>query len=128
MPRISKTKEDRIKETILAFLFQQAPQAIFTYHIAQETARDEEYIKKLMLDLEAKGIVSSVKKNPRGIDYTKRIRWRLTDSAYNAYKNLNNPNSDIHNTETPLIPDQAIVEKTEQIEKEQKEQINQKEQ
>jgi len=90
MPKISNTKEAKIKETILHHLFQQSPKSLFTYHIAQELARDEEYIKKLMTDLEAQGFVSGIKKNSKGIDYSRRIRWRLSSKAYDAYKKINN--------------------------------------
>jgi hypothetical protein len=89
MPRISNIKEEKIKETILAFLFQNTPRALFTYHIAQELARDEEFVKRLLLELEGKELVQAVKKSPKGEDYSRRIRWRLSDKAYQAYKNLN---------------------------------------
>jgi hypothetical protein len=93
MPRISQTKESKIKETILHFLFQQSPKALFTYHIAQELARDEEYVKKLMMELEGKTLVTSVKKNSEGRDYSRRIRWRLSAQTYETYKKLNGPQS-----------------------------------
>ncbi|MEM2121906.1 MAG: hypothetical protein QXK80_02795 [Candidatus Pacearchaeota archaeon] len=89
MPKISETKENKIKEAILHLLFEQSPKALFTYHIAQELARDEEYIKKLMLELESKNMVLSVKKNSQGKDYSRRIRWRLSPHVYDAYKRLN---------------------------------------
>ncbi len=89
MPRISKIKEEKIKETILAFLFQHTPKALFTYHIAQELARDEEFIKRLLLELEEKELIFGVRKNPGGEDYSRRIRWRLSDKTYQAYKDLN---------------------------------------
>ena len=89
MPRISQVKEEKIKEAILAFLFQHTPKALFTYHIARELARDEEFIKRLLLELEGKEFILGVRKNPEGQDYSRRIRWRLSDKAYQAYKNLN---------------------------------------
>jgi len=96
MPRISQTKETKIKETILHLLFEQSPKSLFTYHIAQELARDEEYIKKLMEALELSGLVASVRKNPKGLDYSRRIRWRLSNKAYDAYKKVNG-NTPINN-------------------------------
>ncbi|MCX8193768.1 MAG: hypothetical protein N3G19_00145 [Candidatus Pacearchaeota archaeon] len=89
MPKISETKEKKIKESILHLLFEQSPKALFTYHIARELARDEEYIKKLMLELESKNMILSVKKNSKGKDYNRRIRWRLAPQVYDAYKRLN---------------------------------------
>jgi hypothetical protein len=88
MPRISNKKEDKIKESVLHLLFQQAPKAMFTASISQELARDEEYVKKLLLDLESKKLVSSVKKNQEGIPLKRRIRWHLTQPAYETYKKM----------------------------------------
>ncbi len=88
MPQISSKKEEKIKESILLFLFQNSPKSLFTAHISQELARDEEYTKKLLQDLEIKKLVVSVKKNHEGIDYKKRMRWRLADKAYMMYKQM----------------------------------------
>jgi len=88
MPKISNEKENKIKEAILHLLFQESPKMLFTYHIAKELARDEEYIKKLLTELEKKGLVVSVKKSTNGKDYSKRIRWRISAQAYEAYKQL----------------------------------------
>ena len=85
MPRISEEKEKKIKESILYVLFQQTPKLLFTADVAKELARDEEFIKKLLLDLETRKFVISSKKNSLGQDYTRRIRWRLSNQAYQAY-------------------------------------------
>ncbi len=84
--KISKEKRDKISEQILALLFQNSPRLLFTYHIAKEIARDEEFVKELLLDLKNKGLISEVNKNPQGISYKKRARWKLSDKAYAAYK------------------------------------------
>lgn len=84
--KISKEKRDKISEQILAILFQNSPKLLFTFHIAKEIARDEEFVKELLLDLKNKGLISEVNKNPGGILYKKRARWKLTDRAYDAYK------------------------------------------
>ena len=95
MPQISKVKEDKIKESILSFLFQNSPKALFTAEISQELARDEEYIKRLLLELEQKDLIVSVRKNSQGIEYSKRIRWRLADKVYNVYKGVQIKTEDI---------------------------------
>jgi predicted transcriptional regulator len=84
--KISQEKRDKISEQILALLFQNSPKLLFTYHIAKEIARDEEFVKELLLDLKNKGLISEVNKNPQGISYKKRSRWKLSDKAYDAYK------------------------------------------
>jgi len=85
--KISAAKRDKISEQILAFLYSLSPKPEFTSKISAEIARDEEFIKNLLLDLKKKGLVVEIKKNPLGEEYSRRSRWRLTDAAYNAYKN-----------------------------------------
>lgn len=85
--KISREKKEKISEQILSFLFYQMPKSIYTAHIAQEIARDEEFVKKLLLELKQKNLVLEIKKNSKGIPYIKRSRWKLTQASYNAYKN-----------------------------------------
>lgn len=84
--KISEEKKEKIYEQILAFLYSISPKAVFTLNIAKELARDEEFIKSLLLNLKKKDLVIEVKKNPKGFPYLKRSRWKLSDSAYQAYK------------------------------------------
>ena len=84
--KISQAKKEKISEQILAFLYSINPKPVFTAHIAREIARDEEFIKKLLLDLKKKKLITEIKKNPKGIDYIRRSRWKLTDKAYEIYK------------------------------------------
>ncbi len=88
MPQISKEKEKRIKEEILHLLFHNSPKMLFTVQVAKELARDEEYIKRLLLDLEGQDLALSVKKNNQGIEYSRRVRWRLSNKAYTVYQDL----------------------------------------
>jgi hypothetical protein len=88
MPQISKKKEEKIKESIVTLLFNQSPRSLFTAHISQELARDEEFVKRLLEELEAKKLIVSVKKSSEGLDYKKRTRWRLSESAFKAYKSI----------------------------------------
>ncbi len=75
--RISKEKKDKIYEQILAFLYSVSPKPLFTLNIAKEIARDEEFIKSLLLDLKKKELIVEIKKNPEGLPYSKRSRWKL---------------------------------------------------
>ena len=88
MPRISEKKIKRIKEIILSFLFHNSPKAFFTYGIAQEIARDEEFCKRLLQELSKEELVVKVDKNSKGIKYLRRERWRLTNKAFKAYSEL----------------------------------------
>jgi len=84
--KLSQKKRDKISEQILAFLYSISPKPIFTSHLAIEMARDEEFVKKLLLELSKKGLVVEIKKNPKGKPYLKRSRWKLSDIAYKSYK------------------------------------------
>ncbi len=83
---ISEKNKQKISEQILAYLYSVNPKAVFTVQIARELARDEEFIKKLLISLKKKNFVSEIKKNPKGTPYLKRVRWRLSDKAYEVYK------------------------------------------
>ena len=84
--KISEQKIEKISEQVLAYLFSRNPQSIFTAHIGREIARDEEFIKKILISLKKKKLVIEVKKNKEGLDYLRRSRWKLSTEAYNSYK------------------------------------------
>lgn len=88
MTKLSEEKIRKIKEDILSLLYRTAPKSLFVAEISRELARDEEFIKRLLLGLEEKEFVVSVSKNPKGVDYQRRTRWRLTSKIYKAYKAL----------------------------------------
>jgi hypothetical protein len=94
MPIISKEKKDKISEQILHHLFTISPDSRFTSEIATEIARDEEFTKLLLLELDKKKLVIMVNKNQDGTTYLKRQRWRLSNSAFEVYKkHQNNQNA-----------------------------------
>jgi len=84
--KISEEKIEKISEQILVFLFSISPKAIFTSYIAKELARDEEFIKNILINLKEKKLITEIKKNKEGILYIRRSRWKLSDSIYNIYK------------------------------------------
>ena len=86
MPRLSKEKRDKISEQILHHLFTLSPESRFTTEIAKEIARDEEFTKAILLELEKKKLITEIKKNSNGVSYLKRQRWRLSNLAFEAYK------------------------------------------
>jgi len=83
---ISDKNKQKISEQILAYLYLITPRAVFTVQIAKEIVRDEEFVKQLLINLKEKGFVTDINKNPKGTTYLKRIRWKLSDNAYSAYK------------------------------------------
>ena len=88
MVRISEEKRNRIKSNVLSQLYDCFPKALFTAEISRLEARDEEFIKQLLLELQDKKLVSCIKKNPQGALYSRRCRWTLSPKAYSAYKQL----------------------------------------
>lgn len=91
--KISEKKREKISEQILAFLYSISPRFVFTFNIAEEIARDEEFVKKMLLKLKSQSLVIEIKKNPKGVPYTKRSRWKLSDAAYQVYKQNQHTNS-----------------------------------
>lgn len=86
MPTISDAKKEKISEHIIGHLFSITPEASYTADIAKEVARDEEFIKAILLNLEKQRLVVRVTKNAQGIEYGRRIRWRLSNRAFEAYQ------------------------------------------
>jgi len=84
--KISKEKRDKISEQTLFFLFTNHLKPFFTSEISRELARDEEFTKKLLLDLTKKKLLIKITKNSSGLDYSRRLRWRLSDKAFKIYK------------------------------------------
>jgi hypothetical protein len=83
--RISQEKTNKIIEQILHYLFQSFPNNPFTAEIAREIARDEEYIKKLLLDLKDKNIVVAIRRDNKGNPFSRKIKWKLTNKIYDLY-------------------------------------------
>lgn len=83
--KISEEKRKKISEHILTFLYSNTPKPLFTSFIAKEVARDEEFVKKLLLELKNKNLVVEINRNPKGKPYLRRSRWKLSDAAYQAY-------------------------------------------
>ena len=83
--KLSQEKKDKIIEQILAFLYHSFPKQPFTSEIAREIARDEEFFKRLLLEIKEKNLVTYVNKNKQGIIFTRRLKWRLTQKVYDVY-------------------------------------------
>ncbi len=99
--RISEDKKNKISEQILSSLFDKSPQALFTSQIAKELARDEEFTKDLLQELEKKGLIVKISKNSQGLDYSRRQRWRLSADVHDYFKNhpSNKDTSSLNNQE-----------------------------
>jgi len=87
--RLSIKKRERIAEHILSFLYNESPKTFFTSKIAEEIARDEEFVKNLLLELKDKKLVVEIKKNSQGKIYLRRSRWKISGGAYQIYHDDN---------------------------------------
>ena len=85
MPKLSDKKREKISENILSLLYHSFPNPLFTSKIADEAIRDEEFTKSLLKELEKKGLVELILKNHKGIKYSRRMRWRLSNKAHKIY-------------------------------------------
>ena len=92
MPTISTQKIEKISEQVVSYLYSIFPKLIFTSDIAKELARDEEFIKKILIELEKKELIVRIDKNPQGIQYLKRQRWRISNKAHNIYSKYQKQN------------------------------------
>jgi len=84
--KLSQIKKDKISEQILSFLYHSFPSEPFTAEIAREIIRDEEFVKRILLDLKAKNLVVSISKNNKGEPFSRRLKWRLSNKVYDVYK------------------------------------------
>ena len=84
--KISKEKKDKIAEQLLSILFHNFPKPQYTVNLARELARDEEFIKTILLALKEKQLVTEINKNQNVDQYLRRKRWMLSSQAYDAYK------------------------------------------
>jgi len=84
--KLSKQKRDKISEQILSHIFYSFPKQLFTVEIAREIARDEEFVKSILLELKDKGLIVQIRKNEKGKSFIRRQRWQLSSKAYSAYQ------------------------------------------
>jgi len=88
MPKISDEKIKKIEEQILYYLYSIFPKQVFTSDVARELARDEEFMKILLINLEKKGLIIRVDRNSEGIKYERRLRWRISNKIHDAYNQM----------------------------------------
>jgi hypothetical protein len=88
--KISQDKKNKILEQILLYLYKTFPSQPFTAEIAKEIARDEEFVKKLLFELQEKDFIIPIRKNKKGESFSRRIKWRLSNKVYEAYKSHQN--------------------------------------
>jgi len=81
MSKISQKKVDKIKSDILALLYEVNLKPLYTIQIANEIARDDEFVLRLLRGMEQDSLVKQANKGSRR-------RWKMTDKAYGKYLDL----------------------------------------
>lgn len=82
---ISEFKKEKIKEDILRILYDNFPKMLWTFEIAEEVIRDDEFCLKLLKNLKAKKLVNLTEESKGG--KIKR-RWGMHKNVYEEYKKL----------------------------------------
>lgn len=86
MVRLSTDTIKRIKEQILSELYHSSPKALYTNHLANLIIRDDEFTKKLLLEMEKDNLVEQVRKTSKGYQTLRRSRWKLTKEVLKAFE------------------------------------------
>jgi len=90
MPKISDKKIQRIKEEILSLLYENPAKPLYTSYIAEEMIRDEEFILRVLEELNKEGLIDKIQSNTNGKQYLARKKWTLQPKVYSQYKQLIN--------------------------------------
>lgn len=88
MSKLSQDKINKIKEEIISLLYNNNLKPMFTNEIANHLIRDEEFIKRILLELKKEHIIKEVIKSQKGTIYRRWRRWALSQKTYDAYNNL----------------------------------------
>ena len=81
MSKLSEKKIEKVKSDILSLLYENNLKPLYTFQIAEEIARDDEFVLRLLRNLERKELVKQANKG-------KRRRWMMTDRAYKTYSQM----------------------------------------
>ncbi len=87
MVKLSPKTLSLLKDDIISILYENNLKPLLTKEIASELRRDKEFTKTLLNELKQQGILSEVKKNNKGKDYIKRIRWVIKPELIKNMKN-----------------------------------------
>ena len=80
MSKISEEKMKRIKGAVCTLLYEKHPKTITANKIAEELVRDNEFISKILKDLESERIVLKTRKKEGKV-----YKWMLTSAAKKIY-------------------------------------------
>ena len=86
MVKLSTNTIKKIKEQILSELYHSSPKAPYTNQLANLIIRDDEFTKKLLMEMEKENLVEQIKKTSKGYQTIRRSRWKLTKNVLKAFE------------------------------------------
>lgn len=89
MVKLSEKTIQLLKDDIMSILYENPLKAMFTNEIAVELRRNNEFTKKLLLELKKKGLVEEVNKNKRGQEYLRNKKWRIPSRVLKVFDESN---------------------------------------
>jgi len=81
LSRVSPRTFGKVAEAALAFLNEKYPEALTCREVAEELARDNEFVAKVLFFLKDKGLAMQVTASPRGREYVRWTKWTLTPAT-----------------------------------------------
>ena len=85
MSSISNEKRERIKEELLRIIYENYPNFLYTYQIADLLIRDDEFVLNLLKQLKDKNLIFCLEESSGG---NVKRKWQLKREVYEQYKEL----------------------------------------
>lgn len=90
MVKLSQNTINLLKDDIVNILYENSLKPLFTNEVAFIMRRDNEFTKKLLMELKNLGIVEEIKFNTRKRNYLLRKKWRISNNVLKKYEEMNN--------------------------------------
>jgi hypothetical protein len=85
MSKLSFVKKERIKEEVLRAIYENYPNFLYTYQIAENIIRDDEFVLNLLNELKSKSLVYCIEETTGS---NIKRKWGLKKEVYEKYKEL----------------------------------------
>lgn len=86
MSRLSQNIINLLKDDIVNILYENSLKPLFTNEIAVIIRRDNEFTKRLLIELKNLGIIEDIKINNRKRSYLLRKKWRISNNVLKNYE------------------------------------------
>jgi predicted transcriptional regulator with HTH domain len=85
MSKVSDEKREKLKEEILRIIYENYPAFLYTYQIAENMIRDDEFVLNLLNELKNKNLIRCLEETSGG---NIKRKWGLKKEIYEKYKEL----------------------------------------